>query len=265
MEIFKIDKVYTTIVTNRPSKINKSPYLVDIIDPVNKSKIVLCHTPSLGMCGLIKEDSKVKVSKKDTNALSKYSLDILIMKEKNHNIYIGANPNYANKMVKYMLENNLVKGLENLEKIKIEYTIKNTRLDFFCNDNIYIEVKNIVLAAYEDGSKKDLKNKVYDNIPYDNKIAIFPDGYRKKSINSISPRALKHIKLLKQLAIKNNKCYMIYIIQRDDVKFFTISILDKEYRDAVIDAINNGVIVIGYKIKWINNKAYLISELPLIF
>ena len=50
------------VVINRPSKINKSPYLADVfLEDENKNEMV--HTPSLGMCGYISTNAKVLVSK----------------------------------------------------------------------------------------------------------------------------------------------------------------------------------------------------------
>lgn len=269
MEIFKISKLYKTIVVNRPSKLIKSPYLADIIDPLDKSKIVLCHSPSLGMCGLILQDTKILVTQKNTEAKSKYSLDFVIIKEKKKNIVIGCNPNYANNIVKYMLQNNLITNLQNLDYIKGEYTIDDCRLDFYCkqnNKNIYIEVKNVPLADYYDCSKSDRKKLDSSNLNYDEKIAIFPDGYRKNSTAVVSERALKHIKTLTKLAKqKNNETYMIYITQREDVKSLTITLLDMIYRKAVIKAKESGVILLAYKIVWKLNKAYLHSQIPIIF
>lgn len=262
MEIFKLGKLYKTIVINRPSKKIRSPYLADIIDPLTNST-VLAHSPSLGLCGIIKEDTIVKVIEKNNTAKSKYSIDFVIIKEKNKLITIGVNPIYANHMIKFMLANNLIVKLQNLNSIKNEYNINDCRLDFFCtknNKNIYIEVKNVPLAEYYD-SKHVNKDIIYNS---NNKIAVFPDGYRKNCNEAISERALKHIKTLIKLTKDNNETYMIYIVQRNDVDALTISILDAKYYKEIIKAKEKGVTLLAYKIIWKGSKAYFGGEIPIL-
>ena len=125
-----------------------------------------------------------------------------------------------------------------------------------------MEVKNVPLADYEDICSKDRKNKCYDDRPYDSKVAYFPDGYRKKSTEPVSPRALKHIReltLIKKESI--TRCIMCYVIQRDDVNRFQPSIIDPEYRQAVKEAIEAGVEIITLVIKWTRDgEAYFVKD-----
>ena len=60
----------------RPSKTNKSPYLADI--EVNK-KVVMAHSPALGLSGLICSGATVKVRPVDCEN-SKDVLNILLKK-----------------------------------------------------------------------------------------------------------------------------------------------------------------------------------------
>jgi len=129
-----------------------------------------------------------------------------------------------------------------------------------------MEVKNVPLADYEDITAKDRKNKCYDDRQYDSKVAYFPDGYRKKSSDPVSPRALKHIReltLIKKESI--TRCIMCYVIQRTDVNRFQPSIIDPEYRQAVKEAIEAGVEIITLVIKWTNTgEAYFVrDDLPI--
>ena len=69
MIIHKFKKTYLGIVLNRPSKINKSPYLADV-DYNGKS--YMAHTPSLSLSGLIKKDAIVVMEKNENkNNVSK--------------------------------------------------------------------------------------------------------------------------------------------------------------------------------------------------
>jgi DNA-binding sugar fermentation-stimulating protein len=129
-----------------------------------------------------------------------------------------------------------------------------------------MEVKNVPLADYEDITAKDRKNKCYDDRPYDSKVAYFPDGYRKKSSDPVSPRALKHIReltLIKKESI--TRCIMCYVIQRTDVNQFQPSIIDPEYRQAVKEAVEAGVEIITLVIKWTRDgEAYFVrDDLPM--
>ena len=56
-----------------------------------------------------------------------------------------------------------------------------------------MEVKNVPLADYEDVTAKDRKKMCFDDRSINSKVAYFPDGYRKKQTDTVSPRALKHI------------------------------------------------------------------------
>jgi len=89
------------------------------------------------------------------------------------------------------------------------------------------------------------------------KIAIFPDGYRKKSTDLISPRAYKHLEDLIEIQKSDGyQTYLIYVVQRQDVKYFSPSILDKTYYDKVYDAIDKGVKIIPVCVAWEGEYVY---------
>jgi DNA-binding sugar fermentation-stimulating protein len=58
---------------------------------------------------------------------------------------------------------------------------------------------------------------------------------------------------------------MCYVVQRNDVNRFQISIIDPQYRYAVKEAIERGVEIIVLQVEWnIQGEAYFLSdELPL--
>lgn len=248
-------ELYEGIIINRPSKKIKSPYLADVL--VNGEDI-LCHTPSLGCCGLVSSEQKVLMTKKDSkNAKSKYSIDFAYDK----NTIVGVNPIYANKIVEICLQKNYIKELLNLENIKREYSIDESRLDFYGEKNgkkYYIEVKNVPLADYVDVDKKERKNYNDEDYEYNKKISYFPDGYRKKKTDPVSERALKHINHLNKLKLKdkNNECFLIFIIQRNDSLYFQASNIDPIYKKAVREAYLNGVNIIPIQILFKNNTLY---------
>jgi DNA-binding sugar fermentation-stimulating protein len=296
-------KMILATVLHRPSKINKSPYLADIIidSGSGASEISIAHSPSLGCGGLICSGVKVYVvpceSKTKDKNVSKYILYHIENKEKisptleiSHSP-ICAHPNMANIIVGKMLEKKMIIGLEDLTHIKAETSVtplvkienfnedcvleneKTCRFDFsgMLNDssgrseNILIEVKCVPLADYVDVLPK-IRTKTLSEIKPENKKlkAIFPYGTARK-YELVSPRALKHIKNLEAYTLqKGYKTFMIYVSMRDDVEAIKISEIDTEYRKAVFAAKQNGVNLLGYSIRWDEEKAYVNSKLPVI-
>ena len=130
-----------------------------------------------------------------------------------------------------------------------------------------MEVKNVPLADYEDITAKDRKGKCYDDRPLNSKVAYFPDGYRKKSTDTVSPRALKHIRELTLIKRESKtRCIMCYVIQRTDVDRFQPSIIDPEYRAAVKEAVEAGVEIITMVVQWtVDGAAHFVrDDLPVM-
>jgi DNA-binding sugar fermentation-stimulating protein len=125
-----------------------------------------------------------------------------------------------------------------------------------------MEVKNVPLADYEDVTAKDRKKMGFDDRCVNSKVAYFPDGYRKKSSDPVSPRALKHINELALIKRRTKiRCIMCYVIQRTDVDRFQPSIIDPEYREAFKDAVKSGVEIITMVVQWTREgEAYFIKD-----
>jgi DNA-binding sugar fermentation-stimulating protein len=142
----------------------------------------------------------------------------------------------------------------------------DSRFDFSGIDEhgvpFIMEVKNVPLADYEDITAIERKKKNYVDRDFATKVAYFPDGYRKKSTDTVSPRALKHIRELTLIKKESKtRCIMCYVIQRTDVDRFTVSVIDPEYRQAVKNAIENGVEIITMVIKWTRDgEAYFVKD-----
>lgn len=289
-------KMLLATVLHRPSKINKSPYLADIIID-STGEISIAHSPSLGCGGLITSGVKVYIveseSKSKDKNVSKYIIYHIVNKEKisptleiSHSP-ICAHPNMANIIVGKMLEKKMIVGLENLTHIKAESSIeplikldesinddckleneKTCRFDFsgtLYDQNVLIEVKCVPLADYVDVLPK-IRTKTLEALKPENKKlkAIFPYGTARK-YELVSPRALKHILNLQEYTkSKGYKTFMIYITMRDDVEAIKISELDSVYRNAVFEAQRNNVTLLGYSIRWENEHAYLNKILPVI-
>lgn len=184
---------------------------------------------------------------------------------------MGIYPKLAEELTEIAIKNNLLSKLQNIKTYKKETTIfvpnlVDSRFDFSGIDEngipFILEVKNVPLADYEDLAAKDRKKMCFDNRDINSKVAYFPDGYRKKTTDTISPRALKHINelaLIKRMS--KTRCIMCYVIQRTDVDRFQPSIIDPEYKKAFIDAVNSGVEIITMVVQWTREgEAYFIKD-----
>lgn len=263
--LYEVNKFYKALVIDRPSKKIKSPYLADIQlfndndQNILMEEVHMAHSPALGCCGLIAKNSVVYVILEE-NEKRKSKYTIFNVEIEKPNIIIGVNPNIANTIFENILKNKIIDEFQDITTIKREKKILESRIDFYIKKiekEIYAEVKNVPLADYVDVPKKE-RHK-YNDMNYDmyQKIAIFPDGYRKKSSDLISPRAYKHVNdLITLQKNENHQCYLIFMIQRCDVQSFKPSIIDEIYHDKVYEAIENGVKVIPICIIWKENKAY---------
>ena len=262
--IYEIPKLYPATIIRRPSTSCKTPYVGDAFVSKEAGDIeqTMVHCPALGCCGLCERDCNILVSpipqKKGIAAekqVCNYRSELALQVENSQTQIIGINPKLAEIIVNNCLNKNYFQSLKNLKSFKREVTHLNSRFDFAGIDengiDFILEVKNAPLADYEDCLEKEKKKMDFSNRPYNSKISYFPDGYRKKVKDTVSPRALKHIKELQELVIHNKRRAIIcYVIQRTDVASFQPSKIDPLYREAVIESHNNGVEIIALVCKW---------------
>ncbi len=274
--MLQIDNLIEGTVIKRPSKYIKTPYVADII-PFNSETSILGHTASLGCCGLADVGATIlmapvpKTKKHDDKLHCEYRVYLSVIKERNNEIVVGIHPKLAEELVESAIKNNLLNILQNVQTYKRETTIYvegkvDSRFDFTGIDSngipFIMEVKNVPLADYEDITAKDRKMKCFDDRAQNSKVAYFPDGYRKKSTDTVSPRALKHIKELTLIKSESKtRCIMCYVIQRTDVESFQPSVIDPEYREAFFEAMDAGVEIITLVVNWTREgKAYFVKD-----
>ena len=197
-------------------------FFVDV--KVNKH-VITSHCPNTGsMIGLLDKNNDAWVLKNDDPKRKlKYTLQIL---RTSKNI-IGVNTHLANKLVQEGLQDNLFLEFKNVDKIESEkYYNKETRFDFLIQKNkkkIFIEVKNVTLIR-------------------DTKISEFPDA--------ITTRGSKHIKTLIDAHKKGYECYVLFLVQIENCKYFKIANdIDKEYYENYKIAKKSGVKFIAYNCK----------------
>lgn len=270
MELYTFNKLFTASIIKRPSKHIKSPYVADICLE-NTTTECLGHTPSLGCCGLSDKGEKVLVSKLGNTTKCDYRVELAIVKTKGFTIYVGISPKLAESIAQKALQNNLIQNLQ-VKTLNREKTIMNSRFDFLgktVNDKYYIcEVKTVPLADYADAEKKELTQMDFHNKKYNEKIAYFPDGYRKTKNRPISERAVKHVNELRKIKEINNdiRCILLFVVQRTDVKWFQPSRRDPIYLNALQNAWQSGVEIKCLQVKWNENGCcnYYTNDLPIM-
>ena len=269
-------------VVKRPSKHIKSPYVADVL-LCDTNTEVIAHTAALGCCGLADTGAQVLMTltpeSKSGNNKQKctHRIYLSILNDTINNVIVGINPKMAEELAESALKQNLLSKLKNIKSYRRETTIHvenqiDSRFDFTGIDEngipFIMEVKNVPLADYEDLPLNERGKIDFSGRDWNSKIAYFPDGYRKKITDTISPRALKHICELKKIKeMSKTRCIICFVIQRDDVNRFQASVVDPEYRNALKNAVDSGVEVFTLVVKWHENGvAELVNQnLPIYF
>ncbi len=191
---------------------------------LNKKKVT-AHCPNSGsMLGLLNEKNDAWISKSDNpNRKLKYTLEIINDKKSN----VGVNTHRANRIVEEALQKKKVDELKKYTNIKreVKYSEK-TRFDFLLESKkrkVFLEVKNVTLSR-EKG------------------ISEFPDA--------ITERGKKHLAHLQDAINKGYESYLLFLIQREDIKIMKIANdIDSNYYKEIVKAKKNGVKIIAYSCK----------------
>ena len=209
------------------------------VDIEINNQIITAHCPNTGsMHGLLNEGNKVWISKSNNpNRKLKYTLEII----QDDNSKVGVNTHSSNKIVHHALKNSLIKDFNNILEIKSEIKFgSNTRFDFLVlrkKTKAFIEVKNVTLSR-----KKGL--------------AEFPD--------SVTARGLKHINELIKASKKNYEIYILYLIQREDCKTFSIAKdIDKDYANALNKAVKSKLNILCYDCKFSSKEIKLNNRMKI--
>ena len=213
-------------------------FFVDI--EVN-NQIITAHCPNTGsMHGLLNKGNKVWISKSNNpNRKLKYTLEII----QDDDSKVGVNTHSTNKIVHHALKNNLIKEFNNILEIKPEKKFGvNTRFDFLVlskKAKAFIEVKNVTLSR-----KKNL--------------AEFPDA--------VTSRGLKHINELIKASKINYEIYILFLIQREDCKIFSIAKdIDTDYFNALSKAVKNKLNILCYDCKFSSKGIELNNKIKIKF
>jgi len=268
--LMKLDNLIEGQIVKRPSRFIKTPYVADILCDTEQ---VLGHTASLGCCGLADVNATIlmslspesksksrKLVKNEANIKCTHTVYLSVLRDKGYEQIIGIHPKLAETLTESALKSNLLTKLQNIKRYRRETVIYikdkiDSRFDFTGVDQngipFIMEVKNVPLADYEDVTAKERGKMDFSDRDFNSKVAYFPDGYRKKTSDPVSPRALKHIRELTLIKRETNmRCIMCYVIQRSDANRFQPSIIDPEYRCAFKEAMEVGVEIITMVVSW---------------
>ena len=186
-------------------------------------KIEKVHVKNTGRCKeLLTDEAVVYLEESDNpNRKTKYSL---IAVEKGSRL-INMDSQVPNKVVYEGLVNKkiVLPGIdEEITFIKPEKTYNNSRFDIYLetkSKKVFIEVKGVTLEE--------------DN------IVKFPDAKTE--------RGVKHINELIEAKKDGYECYILFLIQMNNVLYFTPNNeMHKDLGDALINARNNGVGLLAY-------------------
>jgi len=185
----------------------------------NETLITYC--PNTGsLKGLLDEGSEVLVAKvENPKAKLKYRLEAI----RSNDVFVGINTSLPNLIIsESIVDKKLLKEFTGTLRREVKYGV-NSKIDILLEENnhkIFIEIKSVTMSR-EKG------------------IAEFPD--------SITSRGSKHLIELSKTVNSNTSCYLIYLIQRPDIKSFRIAKdIDKEYYENSLIAKKNGVRFIAY-------------------
>ena len=213
-------------------------FFVDVL--LNKETLI-AHCPNSGsMMGLLNKGENAWISEsKNKERKLKYTLEIL---EHNKQM-VGVNTHLTNKIIEDALKKKKIKDLVSYDQIHREVKFNNnTRFDFLISNKkkqAFVEVKNVTLKREDD-------------------YAEFPDAP--------TTRGQKHLLELISAKKKNYQAYLIFLVQRQDCKFFKIAQdIDKNYYENFIKAKKNGVKFLCYSSKVTDNEIIIDKEIKIIF
>ena len=205
-----------------------------------KNKIITAHCPNSGsMLGLLNENSDAWISRSDNpNRKLKYTLEIINDKKSN----VGVNTHRANRIVEEALKNKKIKEFKKFNFITREAKFsKETRFDFYLenkNKKAFLEVKNVTLCRQKN-------------------ISEFPDA--------VTARGKKHLVHLQDAIKQGYESYLLFLIQREDVKSMKIaSDIDPDYFTEIKKAKKKGVKIIAYSCKVKDNEIAINKNIKII-
>jgi sugar fermentation stimulation protein A len=223
---------FATVVC-RPSATNKSPYVCDIV--LDSDEKHMCHSPGLGCSGLVAAGRRIWVTQnKSPTSKTAFTAQIADCTDAEGPFTVGIHPMVSQKATHDLLP---LLGFGPDVKWATEVKVSDhTRLDFVGttpdNKKIYVEVKNAMISHQEASHARAQRR------------AIFPEGFRKKKDDPVSPRAVKHANTLAALMANpaTLAAILLFVVPRTDCGGgLEINPTDRVYSAAVAAALRAGV------------------------
>ena len=211
-------------------------FLADII--LEDGSQTTLHVANTGaMTGCATENDAIWYSTSD-NVKRKYPFSWeLTQTQKQH--FICVNTLRANQLVEEAITNNVIKELSGYSNLRreVKYGDENSKIDFLLNDKndteTYIEVKSVTL----------LGNPSIINDEENDKQGYFPD--------SVTTRGQKHLRELIQMKQQGHRAVLLFAVLHSGIEsIMAAKHIDAKYADLLIEAVNQGVEVIAYKVKF---------------
>ncbi|RDY25179.1 DNA/RNA nuclease SfsA [Romboutsia weinsteinii] len=211
----KYNKVIKSKFLERPNRFIAYCEVENNTEKVHVKNTGRCKELLIPGCDVYLEESD------NPNRKTRYSL-IAVQKGKR---LINMDSQVPNKVVIEALKNKkiILPGLdEDIKYIKPEKTYGKSRFDIYLeteNNKVFVEIKGATLEVDD--------------------IVMFPDAKTE--------RGVKHINELVEASKEGYKCYIIFVIQMEDVLYFTPNNkMHKELGEALVEAENKGVHVLAY-------------------
>ena len=122
------------------------------------NKIEKCHCPSTGRIGNIEfKNIPCLLSKSNNkNRKTKYTVEAISPLP---NKWVGINQTKANAYVEFFLQENLLSKMIKVQELQREVKLNKSRIDFFINNNCFLEVKTLLIHL-PFGNKKEFLNLI---------------------------------------------------------------------------------------------------------
>lgn len=180
----KYNNIIKATFLNRPNR-----FIANILVG---EKEQICHVKNTGRCKELLTDNAVIYVQQNNNPNRKTKYDLIAVEKGNR--LINMDSQIPNKVAyEWLIEK---EPFGKITYIKPETKYKNSRFDFYFetkSEKAFAEIKGVTLE--KDG------------------IVLFPDAP--------SERAVKHLNELSEALSDGYKCYVIFIIQMDNVSYFT--------------------------------------------
>lgn len=220
-------------------------FLADVL--MDNGEIITVHCPNTGsMKNCIEEGAQVWLSRSN-NPARKYPLTWEFLKTSRGH-YIGINTLRANGLVKTAILENLISEIRGYPEMKVEqkYGSENSRIDIFLSGHpdlvdCYVEVKSVTL----------LEN------PASRGHGCFPD--------SVSERGSKHLRELMRIVRQGQRAVLFFCVQHSGIhEVRPAAHIDHVYADTLARAVEAGVEVLAYKVRFQGRQPVIGKALPFV-